>query len=290
MMKLMLMLGIHGLLMLIYAAMVAMGRSRMRWLHLLMALPLPLIGECCLLMAEMDAMPASPLYTSPFRRRVKADAEHRGPCLPEDWREQLHGDEASARAFLLDVIGRQCDGMTMVLQEALHVPGSEVCHIAASTMMKLHSQHEKAIVSAQHKCECSGGSVPALRAWIDAVDAYRASGLNGGAALRALEEEETILIRRYLQTMQQDTVYRAKLVSLTMAQTPAEALEQAMTLIRLDPENAGNWALALQACEKAGDPQRLATLRRELQYKAAFWPREKRRLLPGWEDEHAQEA
>lgn len=290
MMKLMLMLGIHGLLMLLYAAMVATGRSRMRWLHLLMALPLPLIGECCLLMAETDAMPASPLYSSPFRRRVKADAMRQGPRLPEDWRERLHGDEASARTFLLDVIGRQCDGLTEVLQEALHVPGSEVCHIAASTMMRLHSQHEKEIVSAQHRCECSGGSMPTLRAWIDAVDAYRASGLNSGASLRSLEEEETGLIRRYLQTMQQDTAYRAKLVRLTMTQAPREALEQALTLIRLDPEDAKSWALALEACKKAGDQQRMAALRQELQYKAAFWPREKRGLLPGWEDDHAQGA
>ena len=290
MMKLMLMLGIHGLLMLLYAAMVATGRSRMRWLHLLMALPLPLIGECCLLMAEMDAMPASPLYTSPFRRRVKADATRQGPRLPEDWRAQLHGDEASSRAFLLDVIGLQCDGLTEMLQEALHVPGSEVCHIAASTMMKLHSQHEKEIVSAQHRCECSGGSMPTLRVWIDAVDAYRASGLNSGASLRTLEEEETGLIRRYLQTMQQDTAYRAKLVRLTMAQAPSDALEQAVTLIRLDPEDAMNWALALEACSKAGETQRLAALQRELQYKATFWPKEKRRLLPGWEDDHAQGA
>jgi hypothetical protein len=290
MMKLMLMLGIHGLLMLLYAAMVATGRSRMRWLHLLMALPLPLIGECCLLMAEMDAMPASPLYTSPFRRRAKADATRQGPRLPEDWRAQLHGDEASSRAFLLDVIGRQCAGLTEVLQEALHVPGSEVCHIAASTMMKLHSEHEEEIVSAQHRCECSGGSMPTLRVWIDAVDAYRASGLNSGASLRTLEEEETGLIRRYLQTMQQDTAYRAKLVRLTMAQAPRDALEQAVTLIRLDPEDAMNWALALEACSKAGETQRLAALQRELQYKATFWPKEKRRLLPGWEDDHAQGA
>lgn len=290
MMKLMLLIGLHGLLLLVYAAMIASGRSRMRWLHLLMALPLPLIGEFCLLMAEMDSMPASPLYTSPFRRRQQREDVRTGPRLPDDWRERLYADEASARAFLLDVIGRQCEGMTEVLNEALHVPGSEVCHIAASTMMKLHSRHESAIAQAQHRCDCSGGSIPQLRALIDAVDAYRTSGLNSGAALKALEQEEIMLIRRYLHTMQQDTLYRSMLVRLLAPQEPEAALAEARQLVKLQPEEPEGWRLLLLACQATGDREQLAALKQELRLMTAFWPKEKRGQLPGWEDDDAKGA
>lgn len=282
-MKLMLILCIHMLLMLLYAGFVITGHSRMRWLHLLLALFFPFAGECCLLLAELDSMPASPIYTSPFRRKRSADTVPAGSRLPDDWREQLHADEASARDFLLDVVSKNCTGLSEVLYEALHVPGSEVAHIAAATLMKLHAQHEERISLAQLRYEDGRENISNLRTWIDVVDAYRLSGLNNAASLQTLEDEEIALIRRYLSVMQKDTHYRPILIGLLMEKDPEQAYEEACRQLKLMPEDPESWNLSLEACRAAGHPDYPALLHRA-RLVCALWHPEQRQRLHDWEE------
>lgn len=284
-MKVMLLLSIHALLMLIYAAFVATGRSRMHWLHLLLALVLPFAGEFCLLLAELDSMPASPLYTSPFHRKRSDYVVPVGARLPDNWRELLQADEASARSFLLDSIARNCYGLTDVLHEALHVSGSEIPHIAASTLMKLHAQHEKCISIAQNRYENSQENVVFLRAWIDAVDAYRLSGLNDCAALQVLEQEEISLIHRYLFTMQNDTHYRPILIALLMKDSPKNAYDEALIQLKLLPEDPESWNMTLESCRAAHCADYNALLHK-LRLVSALWYPEQRQKLRKWEEIH----
>lgn len=282
-MKLMLILGIHLLLMLVYAGFVITGHSRMHWLHLLLALLFPFVGECCLLLAEVDSMPASPIYTSPFRRKRHEPFAATGARLPDDWREQLHKDEASARSFLLDVISRNCSGLADVLQEALRVPGSEVPHIAASTLMKLNTQYEDRISLAQRRYEDGRENISYLCTWIDAVDAYRLSGLNNAASLQALVAEEIALIRRYLSVMQKDTQYRPILIALLKDQAPDQAYEEACILLKLLPDAPESWNLALASCQAAGHPDYQALLHKA-RLVCALWHPAQRQQLHKWEE------
>ena len=50
-MILLFLLGLHGLLMLGYAALVLYERSRLTWSHLLFAAFMPFVGEICLIAA-----------------------------------------------------------------------------------------------------------------------------------------------------------------------------------------------------------------------------------------------
>lgn len=278
-MKLLLLLGIHALLMLFYAIAVAKGYSRMHWLHLLLALLLPFAGEVCLLIAEMNAVPSKPLYVSPFTEHTPREAASSGAPLPSDWRERIHGNADDARAFLLDMIGCQSTGLVPLLYEALNARSSEVCHIAAATMMKLHHQHEQTIARAQQRYACHPGNIQHLCAVIDALDAYRASGLNVGEVLHHIEQEESDAILQYLSLRHEDTVYRQKLIPLLIRLDPAQAVQQAQCLMTLAPDAPSTWVLALQAHHAAGMDGQVAELLRQMRYCAAFRPADRRGQL-----------
>lgn len=287
---LLLLLAVHLLLMLLYAIAVVMGYSRMHWLHLLLALMLPFAGEICLLLAEMNPVPAKPLYVSPFTENALQEAAVSGATLPADWRERIHGSEDTARAFLLDMISSRCDDLVPLLYEALQVGSSEVCHIAAATMMKLHHQHEQTIAEAQQRYACQPGNVQYLCAVIDALDTCRVSGLNVGEVLRQIEQEECEAILQYLSLRHEDTVYRQKLISLLTRSDPAQAVQQAQCLMNLAPGDIVTWELALQAHHAAGMEIQVQELLWQMRYHPACCAVDQRGKLEELENTYGAET
>lgn len=269
-MKLMLLLGIHALLMLFYAIAVENGYSRMHWLHLLLALMLPYIGEICLLIAELNYIPSKPVYVSPLNKEATSEKPSEGLRLPSDWQERIHGNEEEARVFLLKMISGQCEDLVCLLHEALHAQSSEVCHIAAITLMKLRNQYEKAIIASQKQLECHGSNILSLKAVIDSIDAYRTSGLNEGELLRNIEQEEIDYIERYLSIRQADTEYRQTLIALLIHKNPIQALEQSRLQLELAPESINSWEWALTACQTAGMNDQLKNLLQGMRFSSAF--------------------
>lgn len=213
-MLIILLLGIHLQLMLIYGLLVVTGRSRMKSTHLLLACFLPFVGEICLMAAEIGTTPAKPLYCSPFFKTDRISRPQDTWTLPSDWQEVLLGNEHAARALLLKVIDTQPPRMVEVLHMALHAESSEVSHIAAAALMKLHHQHEKAIAAASSASKALPGNMPVLVKWIDAIRGYRESGLVEGASLALLREQELQLLAVYLDKMPLDQQYQSELEML----------------------------------------------------------------------------
>lgn len=269
-MKMLLLLGIHALLMLFYAAAVEKGYSRMHWLHLLLALMLPYAGEICLLIAELNYIPLRPVYVSPFNEQSPSEHPSNRMELPDDWRACIHGNEEEARVFLLKMIGGNCEKLIPLLHEALHAQSSEVCHIAAITLMKLHNQYEKAIIASQKQWDCQKSNVLNLKAVIDSIDAYRLSGLNEGELLNNIEQEEIDYIERYLSVRRADTEYRRTLIALLIHENPHRAVEQSKLQLELAPESIANWELALSAYHAAGLDEQLQDLLRRMRFSSAF--------------------
>lgn len=289
-MRMMLLLGIHALLMLFYAIAVEKGYSRMHWLHLLLALVLPYIGEICLLIAEMNCIPSSPVYVSPFNKEASEEQLSEGLRLPSDWRERIHGNEEEARAFLLKMIGGNCEELVCLLHEALHAQSSEVCHIAAITLMKLRNQYEKDIIASQKRLECHKSNILSLEAVIDSIDAYRISGLNDGELLRNIEQEEIDHIERYLSVRQADTEYRRKLIALLLHENPNRAFEQSRLQMELAPESFDSWELALAACYAAGMNEQLENLLQGMRFSNAFHSPDGVKKLEELESRYAQKT
>lgn len=165
-------------------------------------------------------MPATPLYTSPFLQHKKMDKASDPWKLPDDWHEKLLADEGTARAFLLETIRHAPEEIVTVLQAALHAPSSEVSHIAAASLMKMHRQYESALVQCEEKCQAMPDNAQLKRERIMAIKAYRESGLNDSETDEALKAQEIGLLRSYLTIRASDDVCRMELVQLEQAQTP----------------------------------------------------------------------
>lgn len=213
-MLIMMLLGVHLMLILIYWLRMVMGHTRIQTTHLLLAVFLPFIGEILLAAAEIGAVPSRPLYSSPFERNEEKTSDHANWTLPPDWKDILCGNEESARELLFKVIDSHSQQMVEVLKTALHASSSEVSHIAAAALMKLNHQHESAIASASAASENISGNMTALARWIDAVRNYRESGLVEGASQSVLLEQELLLLKRYLKEMPLDQKYIAELAAL----------------------------------------------------------------------------
>lgn len=289
-MKLMLLLGIHALLMLFYAVAVENGYSRMHWLHLLLALMLPYIGEICLLVAELNDIPSNPVYVSPLRKEATREKRSEGLRLPSDWQEQIHGNEEEARAFLLKMISGNCEELVFLLHEALHAQSSEVCHMAAITLMKLRNQYEKNIIASQKQLECHKSNILNLKAVIDSIDAYRLSGLNEGEMLHNIEQEEIDYIERYLSVRQVDTEYRKTLIALLLHEDPNRAVEQSRIQLELAPEAINSWELALAACHAAGMNEQLKNLLQGMRFSNTFHSPDDIKKLEELESRYAQKT
>lgn len=283
-------LGIHALLMLLYAIAVDNGYSKMHWLHLLLALMLPYIGEICLLLAEVNDIPSRPVYVSPLHQEASREKPSETFRLPADWQERIHADEEDARAFLLKMIGGQCENLVCLLHEALHSPSSEVCHIAAITLMKLRNQYEQDIIAAQAHLERHRSNILSLKAVIDAIDAYRTSGLNEDELLHNIAQEEIGYIGRYLSVRQADTEYRQTLISLLIPDHPDQAAAQARLLLELSPSSVSSWELALAAHHAAGMQEQMQHLLPGMRFSNAFHSPDGMEKLKELESRYAQEA
>lgn len=288
-MVVMLLLGVHGLLLTVYAALMLSGRSRLHPAHLLLAVPLPFIGEMILLTAECGKIPAKPLYTNPFH---PADGRKQPAAWipPADWTEVLRSEEGTARAFLLEAISHQPDNLVSILYAALDSHNSEISHIAAATLMKLHRQYEDRMSRAGELYGANPQNIQCLTDWIDAIRAYRESGLNEGTSLTELERDEMKWIRAYLARMPKDTAYRAQLVRLLLKRGAPDALDEALELVRLDAEEPAHWRLAFAAAKAGNRADVLDMLTNQCRFASAKWPQEKRDALEDREDEHATEA
>lgn len=176
------------------------------------------------------------------------------------------------------------------MHEALHAQSSEVCHIAAITLMKLRNQYEKDIVASQKQLECHGSNILSLKAVIDSIDAYRLSGLNEGELLRNIEQEEIDFIERYLSIRPADTEYRQTLIALLIHKNPIRALEQSRLQLELAPESIHSWEWALTACQAAGMNDQLNNLLQGMRFSNAFHSPDGVKKLKELESRYAQKT
>lgn len=202
-----LVLGVHLLFITLYAWMILTGRSRLNMRHLLLALCFPFVGEICLLAAEIGGIPANPVYRSSLKKKERMTRPASGWTCPENWKEIVLGDESAARAFLMKAIDSEDECLPEILQTGLLSSSSEVSHIAASKLMNLHRRHEDAIARAAAESGKNPDNMPLLAAYIDAIHAYRVSGLPDRFSCDTLAAEERRLLERYLRTMPNDTYY-----------------------------------------------------------------------------------
>ena len=207
--------GIHFLLMTVYTYMVFTNRSRLSVRHLLMALCVPFAGELCLLAAEIGTVPVKTPYRSALSKRETARARETAWQCPEDWEALLAGDEREARMFLIQALDNGTEHLPEILKKGLCSKSSEVCHIAASGLMKLHRRYEDAIAASEREYESMPGNMKLLATYIDAVDNYRVSGLPDGSVYGALSDLERNLLTRYLEMMPNDPSYTQRMALLS---------------------------------------------------------------------------
>ena len=210
-----LMLGVHFLLITIYAYMIMAGISRLRFKHLVLALCFPFIGELCLVASETTSIPAKSPYTKAERHR--ANSQQKLPVLiPENWKEIILGEENQARLFLMNAIdGAEESKLPEILKTALRSESSEVSHIAAAGLMRLIQRHEDTISSAMQNSHKYPENAQLIAAHIDAIHDYRLSGLPDDSTYGILMETEKELLAKYLHLMPKDLRFLKELEELS---------------------------------------------------------------------------
>lgn len=208
-----LLFGIHLLLMTIYAWMVMTKRSRLNMQHLLLALCLPFIGEICLLAAEIGEIPSGLIYRSELKKKKKPDRPVSDWQCPDNWKDIILGEESTAREFLMKAIESSNPLLPEILLAGLTSPSSEISHISASKLMNMHRNSENKINKAREDSNRYPDNMSLLATHIDAIDAYRTSGLADPFLCETLTRQELSLLKRYLRNMPNDLHY-AKLSEL----------------------------------------------------------------------------
>ena len=203
-------LGIHSLLITIYGYMIAIKRSRLSFIHLALAVFLPFAGEICLLAAEAGKIPANPIYRMGLKKGNPPERTLSGWRCPDNWKAIILGEEGEAREFLMQAMDSADQRLPEILKTGLRSSSSEVSHISASRLMKMHRNYEDAIAQASAANKKMPQSMPLLAAYIDAVDAYRSSGLPDRLSHEALKLEELALLERYVRLMPSDSHYAAR--------------------------------------------------------------------------------
>ena len=203
-----LVLGIHFLLLSVYAGMIQSNRSRLSMTYLLLALFLPFVGELCLVVAEMGKVPAVSKYSNRSYHDTNIPLRPNNFSIPTDWKEIVLGEEKNARLLLKNVIDNAPEAeLAEVLKTALHSKSSEVSHIAAAGLMRLNKKYENAITIARDASIARENNVMMLASYIDAINAYIKSGLPDEHSCYELKETEIKLLSKYLMAMPQDEYY-----------------------------------------------------------------------------------
>lgn len=211
-------LGLHFLFITIYGFMMMIKRSRLTFDHLLLATFFPFAGEICLLTAEFGKIPANPIYHIRISKRNAPLQVLSDWKCPENWKEIVLGEEHKARNFLMQAIDSEDKKLPEILKTGLFSSSSEVSHIAASRLMKMHRAYEDTIAEASAASNKMPHNMPLLAAYIDAVDSYRSSGLPDSFSYESLRREELALIERYLRIMPHDNRYKAQWAILSEAE------------------------------------------------------------------------
>ena len=203
-----LVLGIHFLLLSVYAGMIQSNRSRLSMTYLLLALFLPFVGELCLVVAEMGKVPAVSKYSNRSYHDTNIPLRPNNFSIPTDWKEIVLGEEKNARLLLMNVIDNAPEAeLAEVLKTALHSKSSEVSHIAAAGLMRLNKKYENAITIARDASIARENNVMMLASYFDAINAYIKSGLPDEHSCYELKETEIKLLSKYLMAMPQDEYY-----------------------------------------------------------------------------------
>lgn len=212
-----LLLGIHILLISLYALFIQTNNSRLSYIHLALALCIPFIGELCLLAAEAGAVPAKSKYVKRVPDSQNQTSIIKGKWIvPDNYEEIVTGEESQARIFLMDAIDNADEQqLSVVLKKALHSQSSEVSHIAASALMRLNQKHEDAISEAKNNSDCMPNNFRFLASYIDAVHSYITSQLPDKASFMELINLEKSLLVKYLDYMPDDAFYHERLQILS---------------------------------------------------------------------------
>lgn len=201
-------LGIHLLLLSVYAFMIQTNRSRLNMTYLLLALFLPFVGELCLIAAEVGKVPEKSKYVNSPNPCTTISAKLSNYSIPSDWKETVLGEEGKARYLLMSIMDNATENeLAEILKTALHSKSSEVSHIAAAGLTRLNKKHEDAIAAARDACTAKADNTSILASYIDAVNDYITSGLPDEFSREELKETELRLLDRYLNLMPQDEYY-----------------------------------------------------------------------------------
>ena len=210
-----LMLGIHFLLITIYAYMVMTKHSRLSRYHLLLAVVLPFVGELCLLASEAGKMPISLIYQTGFKKKTQTGNGIQAWVCPENWENIVLGEETAARDFLMSAIDSESDMLPKILRTGLLSSSSEVSHISASRLMKIQRMHEDTIAKASEASKKNPNNVSLMASYIDSIHAYLSSGVLDEVSFENYKGEELDLLRRYLRIMPSDELYTSRMALLS---------------------------------------------------------------------------
>ena len=214
-----LLLGVHLLLISLFALFIQTNKSRLNYTYLILALFFPFVGELCLFAAEIGAVPAKSKYIKVTNSYRQVSIMKNEWVTPEDYEEIVMGEETQARSFLMDAIDNADEqSLSMILKKALHSPSSEVSHIAASGLMRMNQKHEDAVSVAKSNSDFMPNNSRFLVSYIDAVHAYIKSQLPDKASLAELVNLEKSLLVKYLGYMPDDTFYQERLQKLSDAE------------------------------------------------------------------------
>ena len=125
------------------------------------------------------------------------------------------GDEEQARNFLMEAIDSEDALLPEILKAGLFSSSTEISHISASRLMKMHRAYEDSIVLARDASKRTPRNIRLLALYIDAIDAYRVSGLLDNISYNILKNEELSLLEQYTATMPNDQYYKQRLELLS---------------------------------------------------------------------------
>ncbi len=182
-MLLVLLIGIHFLLLSVYAMAIELKVSRHPYIYLIYAACVPFAGELALFLTEFGK--TAPMYNTEkmffFSNQTKE----------EKIAKELDVQDNIGREFLLNAIEQKPSNLPLILKNALNSSDIEVVHVAAATIMKLQREYENNIKLSKERYLSMPENMAEIKQYIKLVGEYYSTHLlNGESAVLLLKQQE----------------------------------------------------------------------------------------------------
>lgn len=194
-MLLVIILSLHILLILLYAIAIELKLSRHTYVHLLFAAVVPFVGELCLFVSEFgrtEAFQSEKLFGKEFSSEETQSDDTMTYSIPV------------SRETLLKAIESKPKNLVDILHHGVETEDIEVAHISAATIMKMQREYENRISALREKHLHLPDNMEILRAYIETVGEYYASGLLQGEAAEELLTLQEELLNCLLNVLPRD--------------------------------------------------------------------------------------